>query len=635
MKLRSGKQVSKQSALLKCDSEKKSGEVFKIGQKGKESCKVISPVGNETVHSSSVNEDSVDFQMRHMAVPCYVTGSETAVMKRLGRISSSSDALTNSPAKSPSSTVTKNEVLTYIHQALSTSSSRSGRNSEENSANVCTKLSSLCSSEMSPSSSSNIGCLVEDNRPLIVDVTNIRKDKTKNKRNVCSVVNSIIDKESESTGMIYESDTCILKIPSIKRRPCGRSVEMLSQNVKAVTTNTPAVPLHKEKCSGQEDDACSIISLGSDDEVIILDSDPKPRLDCSSASDIIILDTPPSEKCVPNSDPVTINLCTPLSQSNISKSRVHRVQKCMNRKDKTRKKRSKPKIHNKSAFEDYVSVLGSVPHTAGSTPKDMSLVTSRFTQQSVMPVATASCASSVMAPAINSNVRNTLNYAVIAASSTMEYSQMNVTSAYSSSFQYPNPNAVRMGLQPINNQVDLTNVPSSSVYGNNLYNPNPSPTRVGLRPVVIDGSNVAMGHTNGRIFSCRGLEICIDYFLKRNHRVVAFVPQFRKSSRHSLDTGILDHLEKQGLVSFTPSRKVGDRLVVPYDDRYIVQYAAECGGVIVSTDNYRDLLQENPAWRETIETRLLMFTWVGDVLMFPQDPLGRNGPDLERFLRFP
>lgn len=37
--------------------------------------------------------------------------------------------------------------------------------------------------------------------------------------------------------------------------------------------------------------------------------------------------------------------------------------------------------------------------------------------------------------------------------------------------------------------------------------------------------------------------------------------------------------------------------------RYIVQYAAECGGVIVSTDNYRDLLVENPAWRETIEKR--------------------------------
>jgi hypothetical protein len=30
-----------------------------------------------------------------------------------------------------------------------------------------------------------------------------------------------------------------------------------------------------------------------------------------------------------------------------------------------------------------------------------------------------------------------------------------------------------------------------------------------------------------------------------------------------------------------------------------------------------------------------MFTWVGDVLIFPQDPLGRHGPNLDTFLRFP
>ncbi|PNF31570.1 hypothetical protein B7P43_G00760 [Cryptotermes secundus] len=634
MKLRSGKQVSKQSELLECDSDKRSAKVFKIGQKRKEACEVINPVGNETIPSSSVNEDSGDFHLRQTAVPCNSTGSKISVMKHCGHISSSADALTNLPARS-SSTVKKNEVLTYFHQTSSTRSSCSGRSSEESSANVCTNLSSLCSSEMSPSSSSNIGCLMQDNRPLIVDVTNIRKDKTENKKNVCSVVNSILDKECDSIGMANESDKCILKIPSIKRRRCSRSVKMLSQNVKAMTAKTPTVTVHKDKCSGQEDDACSVISLGSDDEVIILDSDPKPQLDCSSASDIVILDTLPSKKCVPTSDPVIINLCTPLSQSDVSKSPVHRVQKCMNRKDKTKQKKIKPKVHKKSAFKDYVSLLGSVPHTTGSRPQDMSLVTSCFTQQSFMPFATATSASSIFAPAINSSVRNTLNSAVVAASRTVEYNQMYVTSAHIGNFQYPNPNAARMGLQPVNNQVDLAIVPSSSVYGNNLYNPNPNPARVGLRPIVIDGSNVAMGHTNGRNFSCRGLEICIDYFLKRNHRVVAFVPQFRKSCRHSLDTHILDRLEKQGLVSFTPSRKVGDRLVIPYDDRYIVQYAAECGGVIVSTDNYRDLLRENPAWRETIETRLLMFTWVGDILMFPQDPLGRNGPDLERFLRFP
>jgi len=78
-------------------------------------------------------------------------------------------------------------------------------------------------------------------------------------------------------------------------------------------------------------------------------------------------------------------------------------------------------------------------------------------------------------------------------------------------------------------------------------------------------------HSNGRIFSCRGLKICIDYFLKRSHKVVAFVPQFRRSSCHSAGTKILDDLEKQGLVSFTPSRKIGNRLVVAYDDRCVVR----------------------------------------------------------------
>jgi hypothetical protein len=165
----------------------------------------------------------------------------------------------------------------------------------------------------------------------------------------------------------------------------------------------------------------------------------------------------------------------------------------MNRKDKAKKMKIIPKVHKKSEFKDYVSVLGSVPHTTCSRPKGMSLVTSSFTHQNSMPFATATSASSVMAPAINSNVMNTLNCAVIAPLSTAQYNQMNVIGAYNSNFQYPNPNTARMGLQPVNNQVDLASVPSSSVYGNNLYNPNPNPARVGLRPIVIDGSNVAMG----------------------------------------------------------------------------------------------------------------------------------------------
>lgn len=59
------------------------------------------------------------------------------------------------------------------------------------------------------------------------------------------------------------------------------------------------------------------------------------------------------------------------------------------------------------------------------------------------------------------------------------------------------------------------------------------------------------------------------------------------------------------------------------------------GGIIVSNDNYRDLVEEDPLMRETVESRLLMFNWVaGDTLMFPQDPLGRHGPNLDTFLMF-
>ena len=40
-----------------------------------------------------------------------------------------------------------------------------------------------------------------------------------------------------------------------------------------------------------------------------------------------------------------------------------------------------------------------------------------------------------------------------------------------------------------------------------------------LRPIVIDGSNVAMLHGNKEAFSCKGIQICIDWFKSRGHMV--------------------------------------------------------------------------------------------------------------------
>ncbi|XP_007516468.1 probable ribonuclease ZC3H12D [Erinaceus europaeus] len=158
-----------------------------------------------------------------------------------------------------------------------------------------------------------------------------------------------------------------------------------------------------------------------------------------------------------------------------------------------------------------------------------------------------------------------------------------------------------------------------------------------LRPIVIDGSNVAMSHGNKEVFSCRGIQLAVDWFRDRGHPYIkVFVPSWRKDPPRS-DTPIreqhvLEELERQAVLVYTPSRKLNGRRVVCYDDRYIVKVAYEQDGIIVSNDNYRDLQSENPEWKWFIEQRLLMFSFVNDRFMPPDDPLGRWGPTLSNFL---
>lgn len=159
-----------------------------------------------------------------------------------------------------------------------------------------------------------------------------------------------------------------------------------------------------------------------------------------------------------------------------------------------------------------------------------------------------------------------------------------------------------------------------------------------LRPVVIDGSNVAMSHGNKEVFSCRGIQLSVNFFLDRGHNTITvFVPTWRKEQPRPdapiTDQHILMELEKRKIVVFTPSRRVGGKRVVCYDDRFIVKVAYESDGVIVSNDTYRDLQGERPEWKKCIEERLLMFSFVNDKFMPPDDPLGRHGPSLDNFLR--
>ncbi|XP_051780830.1 LOW QUALITY PROTEIN: probable ribonuclease ZC3H12B [Erpetoichthys calabaricus] len=160
-----------------------------------------------------------------------------------------------------------------------------------------------------------------------------------------------------------------------------------------------------------------------------------------------------------------------------------------------------------------------------------------------------------------------------------------------------------------------------------------------LRPIVIDGSNVAMSHGDKQVFSCRGIQLAVQWFWNRGHReITVFVPSWRKEQHRPetpiTDQNILHLLEKRKILVYTlHSRRVNGKRVVCYDDRYIVKLAYDSDGIIVSNDNYRDLQSEKPDWKKFIEERLLMYSFVNDKLSHQMNPLGRKGPSIEDFLR--
>lgn len=161
-----------------------------------------------------------------------------------------------------------------------------------------------------------------------------------------------------------------------------------------------------------------------------------------------------------------------------------------------------------------------------------------------------------------------------------------------------------------------------------------------LRPIVIDGSNIARSHGDqtGSFFSCKGIKIAVDFFKQRGHKwIKVLVPRYRHGQNNDIccpttNAFILEDLEKNSHLTFTPSRFVQNQLVCSYDDRLIIKAAIFHKAIIVSNDNYRDLMGEDLAWKKYIESNLLQYSFVGDLFLVADDPMGRNGPSIDEFL---
>ncbi|XP_028665091.1 NEDD4-binding protein 1 [Erpetoichthys calabaricus] len=160
------------------------------------------------------------------------------------------------------------------------------------------------------------------------------------------------------------------------------------------------------------------------------------------------------------------------------------------------------------------------------------------------------------------------------------------------------------------------------------------PGREELKHIIIDGSNVAMTHGLHKYFSCRGIAIAVQFFWRYGHRhITVFVPQWRlRYDPLTTETHFLHELQEMGVLSLTPARMVCGKRIASHDDRFLLHLAEKTDGIIVTNDNLKEFQHESESWKNIIKNRLLQYTFVEDIFMIPDDPLGKHGPRLDTFL---
>lgn len=191
-----------------------------------------------------------------------------------------------------------------------------------------------------------------------------------------------------------------------------------------------------------------------------------------------------------------------------------------------------------------------------------------------------------------------------------------------------------------------------------------------LRPIIVDSNDVALSsHSNKQVFLFSRIKQVVDYFEKRNHQIYVILSSWRKeqimasplsNSASSLTNSVqnttqqssttlqqqqqqqpltpdqqaLIEMEQKNQVYYTPSKRVGAKRIVCDDDSYMLKLCVAKMGIIVSNDNFKRFLNYSDDFKLVIEERVLMYSFIDNTFMPAEDPLGKNGPSLDNFLRF-
>lgn len=103
--------------------------------------------------------------------------------------------------------------------------------------------------------------------------------------------------------------------------------------------------------------------------------------------------------------------------------------------------------------------------------------------------------------------------------------------------------------------------------------------------IVLDVQNIAMRHGKDKVFSCKGIQLAVQYWMKNGHKVISFLPEYlfdydevgknkrlanlgiksTKASKLPDSVSTLNKLMAKGVMVKTPAQD--------YDDSYCISYA--------------------------------------------------------------